>query len=92
MFDYFRNHSSNPHQVCREDSATKCLYDHCQSNDLDLHSRSQVRLKLDYFLTCKIWENMYAITFKLGMTIDLYMAYMLMLVSTTVTLMQGHSE
>ena len=27
-------------------------YDHCQSADLDLHSKSQVHLKLDYFLTC----------------------------------------
>ena len=49
MFDYFRNCSSNAHQVCCEDSPTKGLYDHCQSDDLDLHSRSQVHLKLDYF-------------------------------------------
>ena len=47
MFDY----SSNDHYVSLEDSPTKALYDHCQSNDLDLNSRSQVRLKLDYFLT-----------------------------------------
>ena len=32
-------------------------FDHCQSNDLDLHSRSQVRLKRDYFLTCNISDN-----------------------------------
>ena len=25
------------------------LYDRCQSDDIDLNSRSQVRLKLDYF-------------------------------------------
>ena len=37
------------HQVC---CLTKGLYDHCQSDDLDLHLRSQVLLKLDYFLTC----------------------------------------
>ena len=52
MFDYFRNCSSNAHEVCFEDSPTKGLYDHCQSNDLDLHPKSQVHLKLDYFLTC----------------------------------------
>ena len=35
MFDYFRNCSSNTHHVCREDSPTKGLYDHGQSDDLD---------------------------------------------------------
>ena len=30
------------------------FYDHCQSDDLDLRSRSQVRLKRDYLLPCKI--------------------------------------
>ena len=51
MFDYFKNYSSNAdHQVCCEDGPTKCLYDHCQSDNLDLHSRSLVHLKLDYFL------------------------------------------
>ena len=57
MLDYFRNCSSNAHQVCCEDSPTKGLYDHCQSDDLDLHSRSQVRLKFDYFLTCNMSDN-----------------------------------
>ena len=57
MFNYFRNYSSNAHQVCCEDNLTKGLYDHCQSDDLDLHSRSQVRLKLDYFLACNISDN-----------------------------------
>ena len=34
-------------------SLIKGLYDHCQADDRDLHSRSQVRLKFnDYFLTC----------------------------------------
>ena len=37
------------HQVCREDSPTKGLYDHCQCDDLDRHLRSQACLKLDYF-------------------------------------------
>ena len=57
MFDYFRNCSSNTHQVCCEDSLTKGLYDHCQSYDLHLHSLSQLRLKLDSFLTCNISDN-----------------------------------
>ena len=29
IFDYFRNYSSNTHQVCCEGSPTKGLYDHC---------------------------------------------------------------
>ena len=45
MFPYLRNYSSNAHQVCCEDSPT--MYDHCQSDDLGLHSRSQVHLKPD---------------------------------------------
>ena len=49
MFDYFWTYSSNTHHVCCEDSPIHGLYDHCQSDDLDLHSRSHVRLKLDYF-------------------------------------------
>ena len=36
---------------------TKGLYDRCYSDDLYLHSRSQVRLKLDYFLACNISDN-----------------------------------
>ena len=72
MFDYFRNCSGNPHHVCCEDRLAKSMYDHCQSDDLDLHPRSQVRLKLDYSLTCNISDNINAITFKLGMTVDLY--------------------
>ena len=59
MFDYLRNCSSNAHDVCCEDSPSKGLrlYDHCQSEDLDLHSRSQLRLKLDYVLTCNMSDN-----------------------------------
>ena len=53
MFDYFRTYSaSNAHPVCCEESPTKSLYDHCHSDDLGFQSRSQVRLKLDYFVTC----------------------------------------
>ena len=38
----------------------------CVSDDLALHSRSQMHLKLDYFLTCNISGN---ITLKLGTTV-----------------------
>ena len=50
MSDYFKNYSSNAHQIFFEDSLTKGLYDKFESDDLDLHWRSQVCLKLDYFL------------------------------------------
>ena len=76
MFDYFRNYSTNVHQVYCEYSPTKGLYGHFQSDDLDLQSRSQMRLKFDYFLTSNISDNIYAITFKLCMTINLWMPYM----------------
>ena len=69
--DYFRNYSSNACHVGWEDSPTKDLCDHCQSDDFDLHSRSHVRLKLDYFLTCNISDNIEAFTFKLGMAVGL---------------------
>ena len=61
------------HHVCCEDSQIKGLYDHFhfQSDYLDLHSRSQVRLNRDYFLTCNISDNIQAMAFKLGMTVDL---------------------
>ena len=91
MFDYFRKYSSNIHHVCCEDSPTKGVYDHCQSDDLDFQSRSQVQLRCHYFLTCNFLDNFSAITFKLGITVDLWMPYMLMLVSMTLTLLQGHS-
>ena len=55
------NNDNNAHQVCCEDSPTKgiyiYIYAHCQSDDLDLHLRSQVRLKFDYVLTCNISDN-----------------------------------
>ena len=72
MFDYFRNYSSN---VYCEDCPSKALYDHCHSHDFDLHSRSQVRRKLHYVLTCNTWDNILAITFKLVMTVHLWMPY-----------------
>ena len=54
MLYCFRNYSSFAHDVCCEDSPTEGPYDRCQSDDLDLHSRSQMRLKLDYFLKLAI--------------------------------------
>ena len=42
------------HQICCEDGLTKRLYDHYRCDDLDLYSKSQVPLRLDYFLTCSI--------------------------------------
>ena len=57
MFDYFRNYSSNARHVCREDRPTKGLCDQCRTDDLGLHTRSQLRLKLHYFLTCNISDN-----------------------------------
>ena len=53
MFDYFSNCSSNPHQVCCEDSPTNGLI-FSQSDDLGLHSRSWLclKVKLDKYLTC----------------------------------------
>ena len=54
MFDYFRNYSSNmPITFALKivQLLTKCLYGYCQFDDLDLRSRSQVRLKFDYVLT-----------------------------------------
>ena len=73
--NHFRNYASNAHQLSCEDSPTTGLYDHYQSDDLDLHSRPQVRLKLDYFLTCNILDNISAVTFKCSMALDLWMPY-----------------
>ena len=52
----------------------KDYYDHCQSDGLGLYSRSQVRLKLDCFLTCNTSDIPWVITFKLGKTVDLWIA------------------
>ena len=89
---YLKNNSSYDHQPCCENSPTKGRYDHFQSGDLDLHSRSQVRLRLDYFLTWNISDNIDAITF----IHDVRQTYgcliiMLILMSMTLPLMQGHS-
>ena len=70
---------------------TVCVTIASQSDDPDLHSRSHVRLKLDYFLTCNISDNIEAITFKLGMAVVILMPYIPVLVLGTLTLMQGHN-
>ena len=54
VFDYFKKVPSNAHQVYCEGSLTSGLYNRCQSNDLDLHSRSQLRLKFDTLLICSL--------------------------------------
>ena len=58
--------------------------------------KSQVRLKLDSFLSCNMRHYLsyysISITLKLGLPVDLWMPNILMLVSITLTLMQGHSE
>ena len=62
MFDYFKNCSSNAHQIYCEDSPTKGLYNICQSDYPDFHSRPQLRLKMDECLTCinsNISDNVY---------------------------------
>ena len=60
-------------------SAVKITRHPCQTDYLDLHSRSQLRLKLDNSLTCSlivnISDNIEAVAFNVGMTVDLCMAY-----------------
>ena len=84
MFDYFRNTSSNFHQVCFEDSPTKGLHDHYQFDDLELQSRSEMRLKHDYFLTCDTYPGQYvSYCIQVGMSIDLCMTLCLALILKT---------
>ena len=58
-------------------SAVKIVQLLFQSDDLNLHSRSQLRLKLDKCLTCTIIVKILSnnieaniMAFKLGMTVD----------------------
>ena len=71
-------------------------YDHCLSDDLDLHPRSRVRLKLDYFSTCDNSDNVLSYYIQTWhdsrlMNAIIICLYYVMLVSMTLTLMQGHS-
>ena len=86
MFDYFRNYSSNAHRICCEDRPTKVYMTTASPLAVTCIEGHKC-----YFLTCNISDNIQAITFKLGMVVDLHMVYVLMVVSMTLTLMQGHS-
>ena len=89
MFEYVRNCSNNAHQLCCDDNLYNLFL------DCDLHSRSQLRLRRDkianLYYNSNISGNSLAISFNFGMTVDLCVPYMLMLVSMTLTLKQGHS-
>ena len=88
MFDYFRNYSSNPHHVRCEDNPTKSLCDHCQSNDLYLHSRLQVCFQLLFNLQqLRQYLSYYIQTWHDGYLINSIILIQLVLM----TLMQGHS-
>ena len=76
MFDYFRNYSM-PIKFTVKIVRLKVYYNHCQSDDLDLHARSQVCLKC--VSTCNISENILSHC----MTVDLCTVYML--ISMTLT-------
>ena len=79
MFDNFRNFSGNVHQVCSSTTGL-CIIIFAQSDDIALHSRSQLRLKLDTFYlyyNSNISDSIQAMAFKLGMTVDLCMAYVI---------------
>ena len=64
--------------------------DQCQSDDLDIYSSSQVHLKLDYFLTCNISDNMLADIQPWHDGRPIHGIYMPKLVAMTLTLIQGH--
>ena len=72
MFEYFRNRSSNAHEVCCEDSLTKSVYMTIASLMTLTFTQGHICLKLDYFLTCNISDNIEAIKFILGTTVDLW--------------------
>ena len=71
----------NAHQVCCEDNPTVGLIVFSESRDLVFHSRSQLRLKLDTFVTSTVMvinnisDNIEAAISKLGRTVNLCMAY-----------------
>ena len=91
--DYFRKcSSSNPHQVCCEDRPTKGLHDQCQSDDLDLQGHKCVSNWSTFYLQYLGQYVSYFIqTWHDGRLTDTIIQIMLMLVSMTLTLVQGHS-
>ena len=58
VFGYSNHFSSNAHQVCCEVSPTTGVHKLCQSDELDLYSRSQLRLKLDTLFYLLFKSNM----------------------------------
>ena len=60
-------------------------------SSLKVTTVSQTWQLLNLYYNSHISDSIYAMAHKRGMTIDLYMAYMLMLLLMTLTLMQGHS-
>ena len=92
MFDYFRTIQAMPINFAVKIVQLKVFLIFSQSDDFALHSRSLLHLKLDKCLTCSctnmynshISDSSYGMAFKLGMTVDICMAYMLMLVLVTV--------
>ena len=65
--------------VSCEDSLSKSLYDLCQSDDFELHPRSQLSIELAnvslYYNRNKIGQYLGAMTFKCGIRVDICMAY-----------------
>ena len=76
MFDCFINFSNNAHHICCEDSLAKGPYNLFLVNDLDLQSRSQLRLKVDnvfsLYFNSNISDNISAMALKLGMAVDMH--------------------
>ena len=95
MFHYFRNCSSNPNHVCCGDSPTKGVYnlfsDRLPCSWLKVTTAFQTWQMFNLYHNSHISDSIVALAFTLGMTVDLCMSYLLMLVSMTLTLMQGHS-
>ena len=95
MFDYFRNCSSNAHLACCEDCPTKVLCNlffvrwPCPSFKVTTASHTYACFNMHF--NYNISDIIYAIAFKLGMTETVCIAYMLLLVSMTFTLMQSDS-
>ena len=92
-FDYFRNNWSSAHAVTFEVQLKVYIMTiACPMTILFTQGHNCVS-NFTLFLRCSINSNIsdsiYAMALKLGMTVDLYMAYMLMLIS--MTLMQDHS-
>ena len=97
MFDYFRNFSQQC-PMCCEDSPTIGLYNPFALRwpwpSITVTTASQSWHIFNSYSNSdsNISDTIPAMAFKHGMTVHLCMAYVLMLVSMTLTLMQGHSR